>query len=816
MPAGPTPGYSRPSCSSCSSGPLACWANRAVRRPEAKPMSAQVKAGIWAGVIGGFVVALFGGWAVMVVGVIMGVALGLTLGSHVPRKDPLQTAFETWQPAVISAAILLVLSLVQNFVLTTATGHSPNDIGIVITANILGVLGLIFFTALTTGLHALPPAQERIGKLALLAFLVVVFPFVDNFTQLRWAPQAIYALIFVILALGLNIVVGFAGLLDLGYAAFFAIGAYSYGVFSSYQVTPPWSGFWEPFQWLGLVEHMKDGTAGDLVHFTVSFWLMLPISALIAAFFGVLFGAPTLRLKGDYLAIVTLGFGEIVPIVARNTPYITNGAQGLNGVTTPQLFGYDFSVLSTPYYYLGLALIVLMIFISARLKHSRIGRAWLAIREDEIAAEAMGGNRIKLKLLAFAIGAGYAGVNGTFYVAKLQTATPEMFMFPVSVMILVMIVLGGIGSVAGVVIGALILQLLQSWFLQDLTQWIHALGDWSGVGFLQRLDLTQSIELIFGIILVVMMLYRRQGLVPDRAAVTALTYEQQNAMPSRRSIEAGLVPLHRRTIDPGKPLLEIKDLAKSFGGIKAVNRIDLEVMPGSTVGIIGPNGSGKTTFFNLITGLIEPDGGRVLLAGEDMTGLKPHRIVEKGIARTFQNLRLFANMTVLENALVGAHARTSTGAIGAVLRSPRVKREEAAARARALEILGIFGNRLMPRLQHLAFSLSYANRRRMEIARALVSEPVLLLLDEPTAGMNPTETMELTDQIRHLRERGVTILLIEHKLDVVNEIADEVIVLDHGEKIAEGTPRQVHSNKEVLRAYLGRTTDAVAANTAAS
>src|SRR6516164_4919675 len=649
----------------------------------------------------------------------------------------------------------------------------------------------------------IPAIRDRVSSekfrpylLAIILMAALAFPYLDR--NEGDIDAAANALAFAMLALGLNIVVGFAGLLDLGYAAFFAIGAYTYGALSSYQIQPEWSSFWEPFQWLGLVQHLDAAGGAGTVHFAASFWLMLPVAALVAALFGVLFGAPTLRLKGDYLAIVTLGFGEIVPIVARNTPYVTNGAQGLNGVTTPKLFGFDFGVLSTPYYYLGLALIVLMIFISARLKDSRVGRAWRAIREDEIAAEAMGVNRIKLKLLAFAIGAGFAGVTGTFYVAKLQTATPEMFMFPVSIMVLVMIVLGGVGSVAGVVIGALVLQLLQSWFLQDLTQWIHVLGDWTGFDFLQNIDLTQSIELIFGIILVVMMLYRRQGLVPDRTAVTALTHEQQSAVPSRR------------TIDPGEPLLEIKDLAKSFGGIKAVNHIDLQVMPGSTVGIIGPNGSGKTTFFNLITGLIAPDGGHVLLAGEDVTGLKPHRIVEKGVARTFQNLRLFANMTVLENALVGAHARTSTGAIGAVLRSARVKREEDAARARALEILSIFGNRLMPRLQHLAFSLSYANRRRMEIARALVSEPVLLLLDEPTAGMNPTETLELTDQIRHLRERGVTILLIEHKLDVVNEIADKVIVLDHGEKIAEGTPKEVHSNKEVLRAYLGRTTDAVA------
>ena len=656
--------------------------------------------------------------------------------------------------------------------------------------------------------------QFRPYLLAIILAAALALPYLDR--NEGDIDAAANALAYAMLALGLNIVVGFAGLLDLGYAAFFAIGAYTYGALSSYQIQPQWSSFWEPFEWLGLVQHLDAGGGIGTVHLDVSFWLMLPISAAVAACFGLLFGAPTLRLKGDYLAIVTLGFGEIVPIVARNTPSITNGAQGLSGVNTPKLFGYDFGVMSTPYYYLGLALIVLLIFVSTRLKHSRVGRAWLAIREDEIAAEAMGVDRIRLKLLAFAIGASFAGVTGTFYVAKLQTASPEMFMFPVSIMILVMIVLGGVGSVAGVVVGALSLQLLQSWLLQDLTQWIQALGDLTGIVFLQKLDLVQSIELIFGIILVVMMLYRRQGLIPERAAVAALSYEQQNAMPSRSSIEAALAPLHRRTIDPNKPLLAIKGLAKSFGGIKAVNRIDLDVMPGSIVAIIGPNGSGKTTFFNLITGLIEPDGGHVWLAGEDLAGLKPHRIVEKGIARTFQNLRLFSNMTLMENALVGAHARTSTGALGAVLRLPRVKREEAASRARALEILGIFGNRLMPRLQHLAFSLSYANRRRLEIARALVSEPVLLLLDEPTAGMNPTETLELTDQIRHLRQRGVTILLIEHKLNVVNEIADKVIVLDHGEKIAEGTPQQVHSNKEVLRAYLGRTTDAVAATAAAT
>jgi branched-chain amino acid transport system permease protein len=653
--------------------------------------------------------------------------------------------------------------------------------------------------------------EWRRGVLGLLLLLAIMFPLLDG--NEGDIDAAANATAFAILALGLNIVVGFAGLLDLGYAAFFAIGAYTYGIFSSYQVQPVWSDWWEPLQFLGLVSRLHiDGVDVDHVHFQVSFWLMLPVCALVAAFFGVLFGAPTLRLKGDYLAIVTLGFGEIVPIVARNTPTLTNGAAGLNGALPPTLPGYgSFGVASTPFYYLGLALIVFLIFVSMRLKASRVGRAWMAIREDEIAAEAMGVNRTNLKLLAFAVGAGFAGMTGTFYVAKLQTATPEMFQFPVSVMLLVMIVLGGMGSVAGVVVGALILQLLQSWFLQDLEQWVHALGKFTGIGFLEAVNIVQSIELIFGVILVVMMLYRRQGLIPERRAVTALSHAEQTAVPSRGGIKGELTPLHHRPVEPDRPLLEISGIAKAFGGIQAVRGLDLTVMPGQIVAVIGPNGSGKTTFFNLVTGITKPDKGTVRLAGEDITGLGPHEIVHRGIARTFQNLRLFANMTLLENALVGTHTRTTTGALGAVLHPPKFKREEQAARERALEILGIFGNRLLPRLQHLARTLSYANRRRLEIARALVTEPTILLLDEPTAGMNPTETLELTDQIRGLRDRGVTIVLIEHKLNVVNEIADKVIVLDHGEKIAEGTPAEVHSNKEVLRAYLGRTAAAAPA-----
>ncbi len=610
------------------------------------------------------------------------------------------------------------------------------------------------------------------------------------------------ALTFAALALGLNIVVGLAGLLDLGYAAFFAIGAYTYGAAASWQITPDWSSFWEPFQWLGFVTRFHE-TDGDVVHFQISFWLMMPVAAAVTAFFGVLFGFPTLRLKGDYLAIVTLGFGEIVPIIARNTPSVTNGAMGLNGVAAPQLFGWSFGVDATPYYYVGLALVAFLILTSQRLKFSRIGRAWMAIREDEIAAAAMGVNRTKMKLLAFATGAAFAGATGTLFVAKLQTATPEMFGFPVSVMILVMLVFGGIGSVWGVVLGALILQLLQSWFLEDLSGWLHALGRLIGVDWLQQVELASSIELIFGLILVFMMLYRREGLIPATRRVAPLTIEEQVAAPTRGGFEGleGLGALDERRTGP---LLEIDGLTVRFGGLVALRAVSLAVPAHSVLAVIGPNGSGKSTLFNAVTGLVSAEEGHIRFAGAEITRQPPHVVLDRGIARTFQNLRLFPNLTVLENVLIGMHARLETGALEALLRLPRTRREEHAARERAMEILAVFGNRLVPRADHVVASLSYANRRRLEIARALASQPKLLLLDEPTAGMNPAETLELADQIKSLNRLGLSIVLIEHKLDVVVNLASQVIVLDHGEKIAEGSPAEVRRDEEVIRAYLGR------------
>jgi branched-chain amino acid transport system ATP-binding protein len=252
-------------------------------------------------------------------------------------------------------------------------------------------------------------------------------------------------------------------------------------------------------------------------------------------------------------------------------------------------------------------------------------------------------------------------------------------------------------------------------------------------------------------------------------------------------------------------VLEVRGLQKHFGGLYALSGLDIDVREGEIVSVIGPNGAGKSTLFNVITGIYEPDEGDIRFRGRTIVGLRPHKIVKLGIARTFQNVRLFPNMTILENAMVGQHSRSKGGLFGSILRTPAVREEEERIRERAAEALGFFGKRLTGyRLEQPAFSLSYANRRRLEMARALATDPHLLLLDEPTAGMNPRETLELRDHIVRMRdELGLTVIVIEHDMRVVKGVSDRVIACDYGQQIAEGTYDEVAHDERVIEAYLG-------------
>jgi branched-chain amino acid transport system permease protein len=342
-----------------------------------------------------------------------------------------------------------------------------------------------------------PILRYRYALLILLLF--VVYPAFDH--NAGHVNSAADAAVFVLLALGLNIVVGFAGLLDLGYAAFFAIGSYAYALAAS------------PFYGLHL-----------------PFWPMLLIAAIIAGIFGALLGAPTLRLRGDYLAIVTLGFGEIVPTVFLNLPKYTGGTNGVVGIYQPTLFGYQFGFNPIPYYYTLILVIVLSVVAILRLRDSRLGRAWLAIREDEIAAASMGINLTTTKLLAFSFGAFFSGFAGALYVAKLGIVSPDQFNFTVSFTILAMVVLGGMGNVFGVIAGAGILYEFQTLFLTDLTQWSHALGQAWGMPLLTQLDFVNLKFLLYGLGLILLMLLRPEGLFPARRIAAVMKEHQHEAL----------------------------------------------------------------------------------------------------------------------------------------------------------------------------------------------------------------------------------------------------------------------------------------------
>jgi len=572
--------------------------------------------------------------------------------------------------------------------------------------------------------------------------------------------------LYIMLALGLNVVAGFAGLLDLAYVAFFGIGAYTFALLSSQQFD---------------------------IH--LPFLIVLPAAAFISMGCGFALGSTTIRLRGDYLAIVTLAFAQIFKLLLLNLDRPINITGGVNGIYNfDPIYLFGFKIVSPiGYSYMIWTAAIVAAVACFRLKNSRYGRGWQAIREDELAAETMGVDTTWMKLKAFAAGAFMAGGTGAIFASFQDSVFPNNFDFPQLVIIYCMVILGGLGNIIGVIIGAIVLSILPE-FLREYGAY--------------RM-------MLFGLILIVLMALRPQGIMggagflikkrkrPDKDETGVLKtsvelyYEDTNSVVPKEQ---------KRYQKTDTVVLQLKNVTKTFGGIRAVDRLSFEVYEREILSIIGPNGAGKTTVFNLISGIYPPESGSVKFKDKNITGFKPHQVALEGIARTFQNLRLFNKMTVLDNARVSQFCRTRAGALSILFNLPRHRREEIQTETKVKQALDLFGARLTGyRFHQQAMFLSYANRRRLEIARALAADATILLLDEPSAGMNPQETAEITDFIKRLRDAyGYTILLIEHKLNVVKTISDRVIVLDYGIKIAEGSYVEVSGNERVIEAYLGQ------------
>jgi branched-chain amino acid transport system permease protein len=635
------------------------------------------------------------------------------------------------------------------------------------------------------GARALAP--RRLGVVA-AALVIAALPMA--LTGTYWQTNLILCAINVLLALGLDFILGYAGQLNLGHSAFYGIGAYASTLLAMNAGWP--------------------------------FWLAFACGVALSGLAGMILALFAVRLRGHYLAIASLGFAVITYQVLLNWISLTQGPLGIYGIPPPPslaLPGLPEISFGDPValFYLVAGFALLTWLVLDRLVRSPAGEALAAIREDEISAAALGIDTTAWKALAFGIGAAVAGAAGGFYAPFVGTLVPDAFFITESFTILAMTVVGGAGTLTGPVCGAILLTLLP--------ELLREAGDWRLV--IYGVALTLAVMFMPGGLAQAARLLRKKlggwsgGVSPPSAAKRAPAGQRAAALqdtrdeprvphgPRRRDAaapEGALLPFRHpeqggAMAAGGPALFSASGLSKSFGGVHAVRDVSFDIAAGSVFAIIGPNGAGKSTMLNLISGVYQPDSGSLSLDGRNLAGLPTHRRVRLGIARTFQKIRLFKQLSALDNVIAGFHVHHAMPAWQYLTQGAAFGRHQARCRAEAVELLAFAG--LAEQCDARAGALSYGEQRMLELARALATRPRLLLIDEPAAGLNGAEVDRLLDRILAIRRNGVTVVVVEHNMELVMNVADRILVMDYGQRLFEGRPADVQKHPAVVAAYLG-------------
>ena len=559
-----------------------------------------------------------------------------------------------------------------------------------------------------------------------------------------WITQANYIGLYALVVIGLVLLTGIAGLTSFGQAAFVGIGAYASAYLTVTHGVSPW----------------------------ITVWVGLLITAAAA----VLLGWVTLRMSGHYLPLATIAWGLSLYYLLGNIDALGK-YDGLLGVPAIAVAGITLNT-GRSFFYLLWAIVLMAAIAVAHLLDSRTGRALRAVKGGATMAEAMGVNSFRIKVTAFVIAALLASVSGWLFAHFQRTVNPSPFGLKMGIEYLFMAVIGGVGQVWGALLGAAAVKVMED----QLQVWLPRLLGGSG-----------SYEMIvFGLLLVGMLQYARDGL---------WAFIEARLPRARRRVDwADAAPLPERPRPPhGEVVLQLQDVRKQFGGLVAVNDVGFELRAGEILGLIGPNGAGKSTTFNLITGVLRATRGEVRFRGERIDGLPSREIARRGVSRTFQHVKMIPGMTVLENVALGAHLRGERGVAAAMLRMDRTEERRLLREAeRQLTRIGV-----ADRMHELAGNLALGPQRLMEIARALCADPALLLLDEPAAGLRHQEKQALAEVLRQLRGEGLSILIVEHDMELVMGLTDRIVVMEFGTKLIDGTPDEVQASPAVRAAYLG-------------